>query len=160
MRANVFTHKTLSGSFRVRNKYLDDVLFELFPDNTKREKIWKQITEAQGSVQNIKELDDTIKEVFKTAIEINQIWIIEHAQQRQNYICQSQSVNLFFIPPKATEPQQVHDDYLQYINDVHWAGANKLKSLYYLRSDAARSAENVNVKIPRIDLAECLSCEG
>jgi len=160
MRANVFTHKTLSGSFRVRNKYLDDVLLELFPDNTKREKIWKQITEAQGSVQNIKELDDTIKEVFKTAIEINQIWIIEHAQQRQNYICQSQSVNLFFIPPKATEPQQVHDDYLQYINDVHWAGANKLKSLYYLRSDAARSAENVNVKIPRIDLAECLSCEG
>lgn len=158
-RANVFTHKTLSGSFRVRNKYLDDILFELYPDDQHREKAWKDIAANQGSVQNLN-LPEDVKNVFKTATEINQIWIIEHAHQRQQYICQSQSVNLFFIPPKATEPQETHDAYLQYINDVHWAGANKLKSLYYLRSDAARSAENVNIKIPRINLAECLSCEG
>ena len=81
---------------------------------------------------------------------------------RQDMICQSQSVNLFFVPPKATEPQEIHDDYLQYVNDVHWAGATKLKSMYYLRSEAARTVENVNVKIPRINLSdtECLSCEG
>ena len=88
--------------------------------------------------------------------------MIEHAYQRQQYICQSQSVNLFFSPPKASETQEVHDLYLDYVNSVHWAGATKLKSLYYLRSDAARSTENVNLKIPRINLedVECLSCEG
>ena len=77
-------------------------------------------------------------------------------------ICQSQSVNLFFIPPKATEPQETHDAFLQYINDVHWYGAKNLKSLYYLRSDAARATENVNIKIPRINLGEveCIACEG
>ena len=103
-----------------------------------------------------------LKEVFKTAPEINQIWIIEHAKSRQEYICQSQSVNLFFAPPKATEPQEVHDEFLQYVNDVHWVGIKNLKSLYYLRSDAARNAENVNIKIPRINLedVECLACEG
>ena len=81
---------------------------------------------------------------------------------RQQYVCQSQSVNLFFNMPKATESQEVHDEYLQYVNDVHWYGVNKLKSLYYFRSNAARNAENVNVKIPRVKLEdiECLSCEG
>ena len=102
------------------------------------------------------------KEVFKTAPEINQIYLVEHAHMRQDYICQSQSVNLFFTMPKATESQEVHDDYLQYVNDVHWYAMNKLKSLYYFRSDAARSVENVNIKIPRVKLedVDCLSCEG
>ena len=81
---------------------------------------------------------------------------------RQQYVCQSQSVNLFFKPPHHNSSQEVHDDFLQYVNDVHWAGAIKLKSLYYLRSDSARATENVNIKIPRIKLDEegCLSCEG
>ena len=67
-----------------------------------------------------------------------------------------------FTMPKATESQAVHDDYLQYVNDVHWYAMNKLKSLYYFRSDAARNAENVNAKVPRVRLAdvECLSCGG
>ena len=107
-------------------------------------------------------LTEEEKELFKTAPEINQIWIIEHAYNRQQYICQSQSVNLFFVPPKASAPQETHNDYLQYVHDVHWAGANKLKSMYYLRSEAARGVENVNIRIPRINLEdlECLSCEG
>ena len=69
---------------------------------------------------------------------------------------------LFRSPPKATEAQDIHDDFLQYVNDVHWYGAKNLKSLYYLRSDAARNAENVNIKIPRINLedVECIACEG
>tara|TARA_R110000822_G_scaffold303111_1_gene427667 strand:+ start:110 stop:535 length:426 start_codon:yes stop_codon:yes gene_type:complete len=127
-----------------------------------REKIWKDITIASGSSQGIDVLTDEEKEVFKTANEINQIYIVEHAHMRQQYVCQSQSVNLFFTMPKATESQAVHDEYLQYVNDVHWYAMKKLKSLYYFRSDAARNAENVNVKVERVRLedVECLSCEG
>ena len=120
------------------------------------------IAGQDGSVQHLKVLTEEEKEIFKTANEINQIWVVEHAHQRQDFICQSQSVNLFFIPPPATAEQEVHDEYLGYVNNVHWAGANKLKSMYYLRSNAARNTENVNIKIPRIKLEEqeCLSCEG
>ena len=159
IRANVFTHKTLTGSYQVRNKYLQSILQEKGLDN---EKTWKDIAAAEGSVQNIEGLSEEEKEIFKTAPEINQLWVIEHAHHRQKYICQSQSVNLFFIPPKATEQQEVHDEYLEYVNSVHWVGARKLKSMYYLRSNAARNSENVNIKIPRINLedVECLACEG
>tara|TARA_R110000787_G_scaffold18482_1_gene56593 strand:- start:9958 stop:11838 length:1881 start_codon:yes stop_codon:yes gene_type:complete len=158
-RANVFTHKTLTGSYQVKNKYLQNLLREKGLDN---ENIWKDIAADEGSVQGIKGISEEEKEVFKTAPEINQLWIIEHAYHRQKYICQSQSVNLFFAPPKATEPQEVHDEYLRYVNSVHWVGARKLKSMYYLRSNAARNSENVNIKIPRINLedVECLACEG
>ena len=161
-RANVYTHKTLTGSFKVKNKYLEQLLVELIPSDTKREEVWKDIAAHEGSVQHLDILDDDQKEIFKTAPEINQIWIIEHAHQRQKYICQSQSVNLFFKPPSIEATQETHDTFLQYLNDVHWAGVHKLKSLYYLRSDAARNTENVNIKIPRLNLEEegCLSCEG
>ena len=142
-----------------KNKYLQDLL-EQKGINT--DKTWQDIAANEGSVANLEKLSDDEKEVFKTAPEINQKWVIEHAYQRQKYICQSQSVNLFFTPPPATASQEIHDEYLQYVNSVHWTGANKLKSLYYLRSNAARNAENVNIKIPRINLEEqeCLSCEG
>jgi len=158
-RANVFTHKTLTGSYKVKNKYLEKLLDE---KGINTEKTWKDIAAAEGSVESLEALSQEEREVFKTAPEINQIWIVEHAYQRQKYVCQAQSVNLFFIPPPATADQEVHDEYLEYINSVHWAGANKLKSMYYLRSNAARNTENVNVKIPRINLeeGECLSCEG
>ena len=161
-RANVYTHKTLTGSFKVRNKYLERLLEELVPSENKREEVWKDIAAHEGSVQHLDILDADQKEIFKTAPEINQIWIIEHAHQRQKYICQSQSVNLFFKPPSIEATQETHDDFLQYLNDVHWAGVHKLKSLYYLRSDSARNTENVNIKIPRLNLEEegCLSCEG
>jgi len=161
-RANSFTHKTLSGSYQVKNKYLEKLLKKKGLNVEEREKVWKDITGANGSVQHLTILDDDEKEIFKTAPEINQIYLVEHAHMRQEYICQSQSVNLFFTMPKATEPQEVHDDYLQYVNDVHWYAMNKLKSLYYFRSDAARAVENVNIKIPRVKLedVECLSCEG
>ena len=161
-RANVYTHKTLSGSYQVKNKYLDRLLKRKGLNVEEREKTWKNIAGTSGSVQHLDILDSAEKEIFKTAPEINQIYLVEHAHMRQQYICQSQSVNLFFTMPKATEPQEVHNDYLQYVNDVHWYAMNKLKSLYYFRSDAARSAENVNIKIPRIKLedVDCLSCEG
>ncbi len=125
------------------------------------EKTWKDIAAAEGSVKE-PWTHRRREDVFKTAPELNQIWVIEHAYQRQKYVCQAQSVNLFFDPPPATAPQEVHDEYLEYVNSVHWTGANKLKSMYYLRTTAARNTENVNIKIPRINLedGECLSCEG
>ena len=161
-RANIYTHKTLSGNYKVKNKYLEKLLREKKINVREREKIWKDIAGADGSVQHLDILTEEEKEIFKTAPEINQIYLVEHAHMRQQYVCQSQSVNLFFNMPKATESQEVHDEYLQYVNDVHWYGVNKLKSLYYFRSNAARNAENVNVKIPRVKLEdiECLSCEG
>jgi ribonucleoside-diphosphate reductase alpha chain len=161
-RANVYTHKTLSGSYQVRNRFLEKLLKKKGINVQEREEIWKDIAGSDGSVQHLDILTEEEKEIFKTAPEINQIYLVEHAHMRQQYVCQSQSVNLFFNMPKATESQEVHDEYLQYVNDVHWYGVNKLKSLYYFRSNAARNAENVNVKIPRVKLEdiECLSCEG
>jgi ribonucleoside-diphosphate reductase alpha chain len=158
-RANVFTHKTLTGSYKVKNKYLEELLEKKGINN---EQTWKDIAAAEGSVKDLEKLTEEEKEVFKTAPELDQRWVIEHAYQRQKYICQAQSVNLFFEPPPATAPQEVHDEYLEYVNHVHWTGANKLKSMYYLRTTAARNTENVNIKIPRINLedGECLSCEG
>ena len=161
-RANCYTHKTLSGSYQVKNKYLEKLFKSKGLKGKKLEDTWKDISGSDGSVQHLDILNDEEKEIFKTANEINQIWVIEHAYKRQEFICQAQSVNLFFTLPKATEPQETHDKYMQYVNDVHWYGMNKLKSLYYFRSNAARSVENVNVKVPRIKLddVECIACEG
>ena len=161
-RANVFTHKTLSGSYQVKNKYLEKVLKTKGLKGEELDKIWKDIASDEGSVKNIDILNEEEKELFKTANEINQIWLVEHAYKRQEFICQAQSVNLFFTLPSATESQEVHDTYMQYVSDVHWYGMHKLKSLYYFRTNAARNVENVNTKIPRINLedVECISCEG
>jgi len=161
-RANVYTHKTLSGSFQVKNKYLEDILKSKGLKKTELEKVWKDISGHEGSVQHLDILTEKEQQTFKTASEIDQLWVIEHAYKRQEFICQSQSVNLFFTLPKATESQEIHDDYMQYVNDVHWYGMNKLKSLYYFRSNAARNVENVNIKIPRIKLddVDCIACEG
>ena len=161
-RANCYTHKTLSGSYQVKNKFLEKVFKDKGLKVKELEDIWKDIAAKDGSVQHLDILTDEEKEIFKTANEINQIWVIEHAYKRQEFICQAQSVNLFFTLPKATEDQTIHDEYMQYVNDVHWYGMNKLKSLYYFRSNAARNVENVNIKVPRIKLddVECIACEG
>ena len=161
-RANVYTHKTLSGSYKVKNKYLEKLINKKFKTAEEKENIWKEINVSKGSIQHLDEFSEQEKELFKTANEINQIWVVEHAYKRQEFICQSQSVNLFFVPPEASMEQETHNEYLQYVSDVHWYGMNQLKSLYYFRSDGARGAENVNVKVPRIKLdeVECISCEG
>ena len=161
-RSNIYTHKTLSGNYKVKNKFLEKLLKKKGLNLEEREQVWADISNKRGSVQSLEIFTAEEQEIFKTADEINQLHIVEHARMRQPYVCQSQSVNLFFVPPKATEDQDVHDDYLQYVNDVHWYAMHHLKSLYYFRSDSAKSAENVNVQVPRINLedAECLSCEG
>ena len=161
-RANVYTHKTLSGSFQVKNRHLESLLATKKLNKNELKEVWKDIAGHEGSVQHLSILTDEEKEIFKTANELDQIWIIEHASKRQEFICQAQSVNLFFTIPTATEKQEIHDDYMQYVSDVHWYGMHKLKSLYYFRTNAARNAENVNTKVQRIKLdeVECIACEG
>jgi ribonucleoside-diphosphate reductase alpha chain len=161
-RANIFTHKTLTGNYQVKNRFLENLFKEKGLTDSVIKELWSDILAHNGSVQHLTILSKHEKNVFKTATELNQLWIIEHALKRQEFICQSQSVNLFFILPKATEDQEVHDQYMQYVNDVHWYGANKLKSMYYFRTEAARTSENIAIKIPRIKLDEidCLACEG
>jgi len=161
-RANVYTHKTLSGSFQVKNRHLESLLADKKLTKDELKEIWKDIAGHEGSVQHLDILTDNEKEIFKTANEIDQMWLVEHASKRQEFICQAQSVNLFFTIPTATEKQEVHDEYMQYVNDVHWYAMKKLKSLYYFRTNAARNAENVNTKVQRIRLedTECISCEG
>lgn len=153
-RANAYTQKTKSGSNLVKNKYLDAIIKEKISDSVEYENIWKSIVANRGSVQHLDIIDDWTKDVFKTAVEINQSWIIEHASQRQPFICQSQSVNLFF-PPDVNKAD---------LHNVHMlAWAKNLKTLYYLRSEAISRADNVTSQAKReiiFEQSDCLSCEG
>ncbi|MDE3023885.1 MAG: ribonucleoside-diphosphate reductase subunit alpha, partial [Pseudomonadota bacterium] len=154
--ANVFLQKTLSGSFTVKNKHLKKMLDEKGHDNAET---WSKITANKGSVQKLKFLTKEEKEVFKTAFEIDQRWIIEHAADRTEYICQSQSVNLFLAG-------DVHKRDLHQVHLLAWKKG--LKSLYYCRSLAVSRTANVNESIElksilnkstQVDYAECLSCQ-
>ena len=148
-RANAYVQKTMSGSFLVKNKYLEKLLEKKGINN---DAIWSSIVSQRGSVLHLKELSDYEKDVFKTGIEINQQWIIEHAADRQKYICQGQSVNLFV--PADVNIKELHDTHM-----LAWK--KKLKTLYYCRSEAIKRAELVSKKIERtiIPEADCLACE-
>ena len=153
-RANAYTQKTKTGSNLVKNKFLDDILMSKIGHTDVYEETWKSIIANRGSVQHLDILDEWEKDVFKTAVEINQAWIIEHASQRQQFICQSQSVNLFF-------PPDVNKGDLHNIHMLAWA--KNLKTLYYLRSEAISRADNVTAQAKReiiFENEECLSCEG
>ena len=149
-RANAYVQKTMSGSFLVKNKYLEKLLEKKEINN---DKTWTSILANRGSVLHIKELSDYEKDTFKTAIEINQQWVIEHAADRQQYVCQGQSVNVFV--PADVNIKELHD-----IHMLAWK--KKLKTLYYCRSEAIKRAELVSKKIERtiIPEADCLACEG
>ena len=148
-RANAYVQKTMSGSFLVKNKYLEKLL-EKKGINT--DKTWTSILANRGSVLHLKELSDYEKDTFKTAIEINQQWVIEHASDRQKFICQAQSVNVFV--PADVNVKELHD-----IHMLAWK--RKLKTLYYCRSEAIKRAELLSKKIERtiIPEADCLACE-
>ena len=149
-RANAYVQKTMSGSFLVKNKYLEKLLEKKGINN---EKTWTSILANKGSVLHLNELSDNEKDIFKTAIEINQQWIIEHAADRQKHICQGQSVNVFV--PADVNIKELHD-----IHMLAWK--KKLKTLYYCRSEAIKRAELVSKKVERtiIPEADCLACEG
>jgi len=153
-RANAFTQKTKTGSSLLKNKFLEELL-ELKGQNT--EEIWKSIITNNGSVQHLDCLNEYEKDTFKTAVEIDQRWVIEHAADRQEFVCQAQSVNVFF--PADVSKQELHNVHLM-------AWKQKLKTLYYLRSEALKRAETVSDEKLReyiFDFADeeaCLACEG
>ncbi len=151
IKSNAYTHRTRAGAHLVKNPNLEEVLDALGKNN---QETWKSIVNAQGSAQHLEFLSDEQRDVFKTAYEIDQGSVVEHAGDRQPYICQAQSVNLFF---PAGSPAS-------YVNSVHLrAWKSKLKSLYYLRTDAGVEADKVGVAVERValqDAEECLSCHG
>lgn len=165
LRANAYRQDTLSGSSLNKNKWLDRLIKKYCEEDPKLKynEIWSSIIAHDGSVQHLKMLSDWEKDVFKTAMEIDQRWVIQHAADRQEFVDQAQSVNVFFRP----------DANIKYIHAVHFmAWKNKLKTLYYCRSDKIAKADKVSKAIERqviqeIDLTElaqtdevCMACEG
>ena len=163
-RANAYRQDTLSGSFLNKNKYLDGIIkFESV--NQKDgwyDEVWSSIIANDGSVQHLTWMDAITKEVYKTSMEIDQRWVIEHAADRQKFIDQAQSLNLFFRP----------DANIKYLHAVHYlAWKQGLKTLYYCRSEKIGKADKVSKRIERdaikeidfkamIDGDACIACEG
>jgi ribonucleoside-diphosphate reductase alpha chain len=163
-RANAYRQDTLSGAHLNKNKFLDAIIKEKCNADKQLDyqDIWSSIIANDGSVQHLSILSDWEKDVFKTSMEIDQRWLVEHASHRQGYIDQAQSLNLFFRP----------DVNIKYLHAVHFqAWKQGLKTLYYCRSEKIGKADKVSNKIEReiiqeIDLKalaqgeECLACEG
>jgi ribonucleoside-diphosphate reductase alpha chain len=164
-RANAYRQDTLSGSHLNKNRYLDKIIQEKAKNEKEdwAEDVWRSIIANDGSVQHLDWMDDWTKDVFKTSMEIDQRWVVQHAADRQVYIDQAQSLNVFFRP----------DSHIKYIHAVHFmAWKEKLKTMYYCRSDKIAKADKVSKRIERevikeIDLTAmtgddsvCLACEG
>ena len=167
-RANAYRQDTLSGSSLNKNRWLDKVIEkhlagdEDIISQKEYNDIWSSIIANDGSVQHLTWMDEKTKEVFKTSMEIDQRWIIEHAADRQVFIDQAQSLNVFFRP----------DSHIKYIHAVHFLAWKKgVKTLYYCRSEKLAKADKVSRRIERdvikeIDMTalvegnECLACEG
>ena len=157
-KANAYTHRTRAGSHLIKNKYLKEELQKINQDTPE---VWTSIITNGGSVQHLDFINGSMKEVFRTAIEINQRVIIEQGGDRQKYLCQGQSLNIFF-PAGASK---------NYLHDVHMkAWKDECKGLYYLRTETSHRAENVaeKVKLNKLkDYSEdvqseedCPACEG
>ncbi len=163
-RANAYRQDTLSGAHFTKNKFLDKYIREACDgdDKLSYDDIWSSIIANDGSVQHLEWMDDYTKDIFKTSMEIDQRWLVEHASDRQQFIDQGQSLNLFFRP----------DANVKYLHAVHFmAWKLGLKTLYYCRSEKIGKADKVSKRIERqiikeIDLksiiegGDCLACEG
>lgn len=162
-RANAYRQDTLSGSYLNKNKHLDGLIKNMVEENKKLDydETWSSIIANDGSVQHLTFLSDHEKAVYKTAMEIDQRWVIEHAADRQTFIDQAQSLNLFFRP-------DVNKKYLHAVHFLAWK--YELKTLYYCRSEKLGKADKVSRRIERdiiqeLDMTaiadgECLACEG
>jgi len=164
-RANAYRQDTLSGAYLNKNKFLDKIIKKACDNDGKLDynEIWSSIIANDGSVQHLDLLDDWQKDVFKTAMELDQRWVIQHAADRQEWIDQAQSLNVFFRP----------DADIRYIHAIHFlAWKAGLKTMYYCRSEKIGKADKVAKKIERevikeIDLTQiaqeetvCIACEG
>jgi ribonucleoside-diphosphate reductase alpha chain len=163
-RANAYRQDTLSGAFLNKNKYLDKIIqkhAEIHPAGWSDE-VWSSIIANDGSCQHLEWMDEWERDVFKTGMEIDQRWVIQHAADRQEYIDQAQSLNVFFRP----------DANVKYLHAVHFqAWKQGLKTMYYCRSEKLAKADKVSKRIERhvieeIDMRQlasedvCLACEG
>ena len=157
-KANAYTHRTRAGSHLIQNKYLKEELQKINMDTPE---VWTSIITNGGSVQHLDFINDSIKEVFKTAIEIDQREIIKQGGDRQQHLCQGQSLNVFF-PAGASR---------KYLHDVHFlAWREECKGLYYLRTETSHRAENVSEKVKLNKLKDysedsqsqedCEACQG
>jgi ribonucleoside-diphosphate reductase alpha chain len=156
--ANIYTHKTLSGSFSVKNPYLERLLDE---KGLNTEVVWSSVLENEGSVQHLEGLTELEKAVFKTAFELDQRWVIELAADRTPYICQGQSLNVFI--PGDVDKWDLHM--------LHWSAWEKgVKSLYYCRSKSVQRAQMAGTTAKddvaisaeaaaKTDYEECLACQ-
>ena len=161
-RANAYRQDTLSGSYLNKNKFIYSILRDKGLTEEQMQDTWSSIIANDGSCQHLTILDDTQKVVYKTGMEIDQRWVIEHAADRQAYIDQAQSLNLFFRP----------DVHIKYLHACHYLAWKKgLKTLYYCRSEKLAKADKVSKRIERevikeLDMTaiaqgnECLACEG
>ena len=158
-KSNAYTHRTRAGSFQVRNPALVTLLEKRVPDPVEREAIWSGITTNNGSVQHLPDplLADYEKRVFLTAFELDQRWVVQHAADRQPFVCQGQSVNLFF--PAGSDKNYVLQTHIK-------AWKDGLKGLYYLRTSAGVDPDKVSHKVERVALRdfveqeECIACQG
>ena len=167
-RANAYRQDTLSGAFLNKNRWLDKVIQNYLAGDgetistNEYNDIWSSIIANDGSVQHLTWMDENTKEVFKTSMEIDQRWVIEHAADRQVYIDQAQSLNVFFRP----------DSHIKYIHAIHFLAWKKgVKTMYYLRSEKLAKADKVSRRIERdvikeLDMTalaegnDCIACEG
>ena len=164
-RANAYRQDTLSGSHLNKNKWLDRLITDISNEKPADwyNDVWSSIIANDGSVQHLDWMSEHDKEVFKTGMEIDQRWIVDHAAHRQEFIDQAQSINLFFRP----------DVNIKYLHAVHYqAWKQGLKTLYYCRSEKLAKADKVSKKIERQVIQEldlkalasaeevCLACEG
>jgi ribonucleoside-diphosphate reductase alpha chain len=157
-KANAYTHRTRAGSHLVKDKYLQEELEKVGRNDTKA---WTSIITNGGSVQHLKYLSDEVKSIFKTAIEIEQNEIVAQAADRQEFLCQGQSLNVFFAAGASKKD----------LHKVHYnAWQLGCKGMYYLRTETSNKAENVSTKVVRdalkdyetqaITQEECVSCQG
>ena len=163
-RANAYRQDTLSGSFLNKNKYLDEIIKKECNEKSGLHygEIWSSIIANDGSCQHLEWLDENVRSIFKTSMEIDQRWVIEHAADRQQYIDQAQSLNVFFRP----------DSNIKYIHAIHFMAWKKgVKTLYYCRSEKLAKADKVSKRIERqvikeLDMSalvqgnDCIACEG
>jgi ribonucleoside-diphosphate reductase alpha chain len=164
-RANAYRQDTLSGSHLNKNKWLDKIITDISNEKSADwyNEVWSSIIANDGSVQHLDWMSEHDKEVFKTGMEIDQRWIVDHAAHRQEFIDQAQSINLFFRP----------DVNIKYLHAVHYqAWKQGLKTLYYCRSEKLAKADKVSKRIERQVIQEldlkalasteevCLACEG
>jgi len=163
-RANAYRQDTLSGAFLNKNKYLDALIKKKMEEDPtiNYDRVWSSIIAHEGSVQHVKFLTDYEKDIYKTAMEIDQRWVIEHAADRQMFIDQAQSLNVFFRP----------DANIKYLHAVHFLAWKKgLKTMYYCRSEKIGKADKVSRAVERVVIKEldmealaqgdeCLACEG